>query len=65
MDDKVALMGRVGYSSQRVELMRSLAESMPDERTRHTILRLADEYETRARHKAAALELIRDRFGFQ
>ena len=58
-------MGRIGYSSQRVELMRSLAESMPDEQTRHTILRLADEYETRAHHKAAALELIRDRFSFQ
>lgn len=65
MDDKVALMGRIGYSSERVELMRSLAESMPDERSRSTILRLADEYEKRARDKAAALILIRDRFSFQ
>ena len=58
-------MGRVGYSSQRVELMRSLAESMSDDRSRQAILRLADDYECRARHKAAALLLIRDRFSFQ
>ena len=58
-------MGRVGYSSQRVELMRLLAESMSDDRSRQAILRLADDYESRARDKAAALLLIRDRFSFQ
>ena len=58
-------MGRVGYSSQRVELMRSLAESMPDERSRKVVLNLAGDAERRADAKAAALVSINDRIAAQ
>lgn len=58
-------MGRVAYSKQRVELLRSLAASMSDVETRHTIFKLASECEQRARGKAAALESIRDRVAAQ
>lgn len=58
-------MGRVGYSLQRVELLRTLAASMSDEQSRHTILNLAGTFERRARDKAAALESIMDRIGAQ
>lgn len=56
-------MGRVAYSLQRVELLRTLAASTSDDQSRRTILSLAGTFERRARDKAAALESIMDRIG--
>ncbi len=62
---KFDAMGRVDYSKQRIELLRSLAASLTDEQTRQTVLRLASKCERKARDRTAALKLIRDRIADQ
>lgn len=54
-------MERVDYAAQRVDLLRSLAASMSEERSRCLIFGLADDFEKRARYKKAALEMLSNR----
>ncbi len=58
-------MGRVDYSKQRIELLLSLAASVANDQTRQIVLSIAGKCEQKARDRAAALVLIRDRIADQ